>query len=455
MVYQTNTLPLGVNALIQMIDFLNSSGLYENGLYSWHNDMIDVCCQELQSHMPTLPYQQRVDIVIGLSRISIPPVLEIINDFVSSMSIDQFKISFCNLYMETENFSKIADTGLHYLSEEDYACALLCRPISSIPKLDIQKEIPKIASTVLCTVTRDVPVSDLPWTKFTFTSAGKVGAYGPSRDECIIFYNDAWVQDMKLFNVKKGKQWLTIPKGGLYKITAYGAGRGRVSGAIISGTFLLPLGCILEMVIGQQGTEETLHSTRQDSAGNGGTFVVLQRYGSPFIPLVIAGGGAGASGPVNLWSNGNTLEEGGRSTDPTSNTLHTSSGYTGRSEHFNGGAGFQISPREQYSGQRLTNEKNLPQPYKAGMTGGVISATKQGGFGGGGAPCFNAGGGGYTGGHGSNNSASGGGGGSFTADPNGRRTNGWFESGKCVIKYIPSAVEVVSFERFDTKRPVG
>ena len=58
-----------------------------------------------------------------------------------------------------------------------------------------------------------------------------------------------------------------------------------------------------------------------------------------------------------------------------------------------------------------------------------------GGFGGGGS-YQNGGGGGYTGGIGSvDRKISGGGGGSFCSDPDGRRTLGWWENGKCTIKY--------------------
>jgi len=53
----------------------------------------------------------------------------------------------------------------------------------------------------------------------------------------------------------------------------------------------------------------------------------------------------------------------------------------------------------------------------------------------------NGGGGGYTGGNGSSGSRlghtmAGGGGGSFNIDPNGTKTLGWFEDGKCEIKLI-------------------
>ena len=57
-----------------------------------------------------------------------------------------------------------------------------------------------------------------------------------------------------------------------------------------------------------------------------------------------------------------------------------------------------------------------------------------GGFGGGGS--LRGGGGGFTGGNGGTSVYSGSGGGSFNIDPNGTKTLGWFEDGKCEIKFI-------------------
>ena len=66
----------------------------------------------------------------------------------------------------------------------------------------------------------------------------------------------------------------------------------------------------------------------------------------------------------------------------------------------------------------------------------IIYISSYGGFGGGGVGS-NGGGGGYTGGNGSPDyEIPGGGGGSFNIDPNGTKTHGWFEDGKCEIKFI-------------------
>ena len=47
-----------------------------------------------------------------------------------------------------------------------------------------------------------------------------------------------------------------------------------------------------------------------------------------------------------------------------------------------------------------------------------------------------AGGGGYTGGNGSKDNGPAGGGGSFCADKNAKKEHGWYEAGKCIIRYI-------------------
>ena len=47
-----------------------------------------------------------------------------------------------------------------------------------------------------------------------------------------------------------------------------------------------------------------------------------------------------------------------------------------------------------------------------------------------------AGGGGYTGGNGSKGQGPAGGGGSFCADKNGKKELGWYDAGKCIIRYI-------------------
>ena len=75
----------------------------------------------------------------------------------------------------------------------------------------------------------------------------------------------------------------------------------------------------------------------------------------------------------------------------------------------------------------------------------ITSGCFYGGFGGGGCCSYgNGGGGGYTGGNGSYNCTySGGGGGSFNIDPNGTKTLGWFEDGKCEITFIESKLDCV------------
>ena len=92
----------------------------------------------------------------------------------------------------------------------------------------------------------------------------------------------------------------TVPASGLYQILAFGAQGGNLElnpgvitpgglGAEIGGDFSLIAGEILSVAVGGRGKDGA-------GAGGGGSFVV----GPGNVPLVIAGGGGGASESVAL-----------------------------------------------------------------------------------------------------------------------------------------------------------
>jgi hypothetical protein len=114
----------------------------------------------------------------------------------------------------------------------------------------------------------------------TFTSASATGQYGPTLSQCISAYSTfgSWVSNTAYFNMNgQGIQQWTVPQSKTYVITC-AAPSGGGSGSILTATFSLTLGQILNIVVGQSG----------GNGGVGGTFVFDNATGSP---LIVAGGG--------------------------------------------------------------------------------------------------------------------------------------------------------------------
>ena len=237
-------------------------------------------------------------------------------------------------------------------------------------------------------------------------------------------------------------QW-TAPQTGSYQITAYGAqGGGNCggSGAIMSGTFQINQGDVLNILVGGQGAFggqllQYMNGGEFSPSGGGGSFVVGPNNNT--TPLVAAGGGGGAGGPDTGASDASTgtsghnatgtdksNQEGAGGTDGNGGNIGSDSSYMGGG----GGGGF--------SGNGGTHVQNAQGgfAYLNGGAGGagVTGLGVAGGFGGGGGGGANGttkyyqsgpgGGGGYSGGGGAGaiNSAKGqsfsaGGGGSYLA----------------------------------------
>ena len=192
---------------------------------------------------------------------------------------------------------------------------------------------------------------------------------------------------------------IKIPSTGLYRITAKGAKAadserfkgGR--GAIISATFLLQKGDLLEILCGGMSERQGCHS-----GGGGGTFVAVNNKQLENI-LLVAGGGGGTRGYDDQDCDGcdASLEPHGTSAD----TIHCAeggvNGAPGKDANFlgpswgHGGAGWQ---------QSSTTAKSFVDGGNGGECGGFGGGGSVGLYGGGGGGGFSGGGGGRGGGGG-------------------------------------------------------
>ena len=315
--------------------------------------------------------------------------------------------------------------------------------------------------------------SDLyPFTTFTFTPAGMIGATGPTIGNCYATYSNVgntWLQNTSFFSVPiRGYQSWTVPGDGTYEIEA-GGSRSSINtyasnsysfGATVRGRFTLRRGDKITMVVGQFAANTVTNGSYDGAGGGGGTFVVLGNVltGANTItmanatPLIVAGGGGGTgrwtgweSGNIKLGSNGATTTSGVNSNQGaaagtngwggnshvfgnviTGNiTVVSTNGYDsgGGGGFYNGGVyGLNSNVRTSTGsanygggGQSFSN-----LAIGGGLSTSYVGQATTGGFGGGGggtAIC-GGGGGGYSGGGGAYAAAAtaadgGGGGGSF------------------------------------------
>jgi hypothetical protein len=173
-------------------------------------------------------------------------------------------------------------------------------------------------------------LSSLNAQTYSFTTAGAIGRFGPTAPQISAAYASTNLNGS--VTVAAGIQSFTVPVTGPYSITVAGAKSGDYLGTplpglgrIISGTYTLTAGSVLQIVVGQKGlamqnndptyiANEGAWGTTQ-AGGGGGSFVYLGNT------LIFAAGGGG--GP-NGWRN-----------SPGQNAVFTSSGTAG----LGGGAG--------------------------------------------------------------------------------------------------------------------
>ena len=278
------------------------------------------------------------------------------------------------------------------------------------------------------------------FTSFTFTTAGTVGATGPSQATLLASYNTAtypWLTNTAYFSATDGMQYWTVPVTATYRIVAAGSwstprvGKLSGKGAIFQGDFALTMNSVVRILCGQS---EFQRAGITPSGGGGGTFVVASPYNTNASILVVAGGGGGGHD-----TNGTFLQSQANGSFGTAGQA----GYPGGTAGGTAGSGGQASPGTQgasggagFSGNGLgrtlypASDGALPVAFTAatsqGYGGGVGgSSSNMGGYGGGGFTWYSTGwgggGGGYSGGGTSSSSSyvgNAGGGGSYNNGTN-------------------------------------
>ena len=258
-----------------------------------------------------------------------------------------------------------------------------------------------------------------PFSSHTFTNAGATLQNGPTQLQVDKAYAGTDVQG-RIAVPKQGYQQFTVPTTGTYRSEAWGGEGGYPGhggrGAYMAGDFPLSKGDVVQIVVGQLGSEGLFTS----GGGGGGSFVVRANN----QPLLVAGGGgsSAACGTVN----------GADAVVGTSGTAGAagSSGGTGGAGGTNGGGGKTGSLASSgCGGGGLNTDGEGNSGYTGGKSflngavGGVGSHNGIGGFGGGGGSGNHGGGGGggYSGGGGGTPNCPagiGGGGGSYNGGAN-------------------------------------
>lgn len=289
----------------------------------------------------------------------------------------------------------------------------------------------------------------------TFTNASAEGKNGPTLVACQGAYAaETWELDGSLFNMTtQGIQEWTVPATGNYQIEVAGAQGGDDlytghtesggQGARMIGTFALTEGQVLHILVGQEG--EDTRVTYEDNAaagGGGGSFVWDPTDDA--LPLIAAGGGAGAAGFNYANRHATDAEDGNSAYSFTNGGVGGNGGglNTGGSSYWAGGGagwltngtGGNQATLHLYTGSYAQGGR---RPLEGGIGGTRYSDGNDeggdGGFGGGGGGGSDnmgtGGGGGYSGGGGQNGAEypsmrAGGGGGSYNSGADQSNTAG-------------------------------
>lgn len=229
-----------------------------------------------------------------------------------------------------------------------------------------------------------------------------------------------WISSYFTLGSYQGYQRWTVPKTGNYTIQAGGArggdGTGVYStsistlsyGALITGTFALNIGDVLEMVIGVNGGNSG-GPHGNENGGGGGTFI----YNVTQNTLLLVAGGSGGV-PSSTYGtactrnlsigNGQSGNAGGNTSGCYTSVSSPSNGYGGNSAgSYQGGAGGGYLSSGQNGGTHCSTAIG-GGAYNNGLVGGAgnscYNTNDAGGFGGGGGGMLGSPGcgGGYTGG---------------------------------------------------------
>ena len=95
--FQVSIDELGPNGLVQNIDILGDCGHYDPEKFPWHTNMVDLQCKKIKEIVETLTIKKRVDLIIGLSRVPVTPVSEVLIKYMDSMPAE--KITYYALRM--------------------------------------------------------------------------------------------------------------------------------------------------------------------------------------------------------------------------------------------------------------------------------------------------------------------------------------------------------------------
>lgn len=272
---------------------------------------------------------------------------------------------------------------------------------------------------------------------FTFTNAAMTGHNGPSLAQCKSAYNTStypWINDTAFFNMLvNGIQRWTVPKTGSYRFTALGASGGTANNsygygaaglaAQMQSTFTLTEGDVIQIAVGQMGSNGLGSTCGGDGSGGGGTFVVTA---GGVLLLASGGGGGAASNAVGQAEYKNAVDgtsgRNGSGNPPYGGT----GGVGGLGGTYNSGSCVPVgSTGAGFSSNGSGSGPSNATSFANGLFGGNQSA-RSGGFGGGGcsgSSYCGGGGGGYSGGGGGglsscscSNMAAGGAGGSYSAN---------------------------------------
>jgi hypothetical protein len=162
-------------------------------------------------------------------------------------------------------------------------------------------------------------------TTFSFTNSGATGFNGPTQAQIDSAYSGTSLQGLVTVSTRGIQTW-TVPSTGDYSITIAGAAGGSNlyanitggGGATLSTSVTLTAGTVLNIVVGQMGTNNpaTCSATYCGAAGGGGSFVYTS-VSNTF--LAAAGGGGGAASVTSNLASLKTTANGKASTTSGTN----------------------------------------------------------------------------------------------------------------------------------------
>jgi len=260
-------------------------------------------------------------------------------------------------------------------------------------------------------------------TTYSFTNASATGFNGPSQAQIDSAYSGSTLQGLVTISTRGIQTW-TVPASGEYSITIAGAAGGSNlglslpggSGALLTTVVSLTAGTVLNVVVGQKGTDnpKTCTATYCGAGGGGGSFVYTS-VSNTFI--AVAGGGGGAPSVTANLASSKTTADGKATSTSGSNVGPTISPCTAvSSTGGTNGSGGSLSNRLNNTntgapGAGITSAgatyanaegKSLSGNWLGGNS--TYSSNRPGGFGGGAAATststwfWSGGGGGYSGG---------------------------------------------------------